>query len=157
MIADCIICIYTSTNEYVKYELSNRGIKNILVVDNIHDLLKIKFIDVLFICDDKSKNILRYIDNIIKKYNNIRIICVVGSNGNLLANKLIEHKCDCILRNTNKCALSIDIISDKIKDFIKIYNNNKKFNFLYNKRKTKECCFSHNKRKSDFIMVNDYV
>jgi predicted ATP-dependent serine protease len=152
--SDCILCIYTSENEDIAYLLERNGINNPIFIDSISELLQLRFIDILFVCDDKSQTLYKYIDFIKTKHKNIKIICVVKKDDHVLSNKLIEHDCDCIIKKDKKCSVSLSDIINKIKKFIELYNKQVSFKRLYNRRK--QNIKSYRRRKEDY-MVTNYV
>jgi len=151
--SDCVICIYTSDNYSIFHLLKDNNIDNILVSDTLSDILSKKFVDILFVCDDKSNEILKYIDIIKDKFENIKIICVVKDSDKMLANKLIEYGCDSIIRQNKKCKFFIKTVIDKIKHFIKIYDIDKQFKKL-NSRRRMNLNYKYKRRKSDYTVAN---
>jgi len=153
---DYIVCIYTSENDDILYVMEENNINNIISINTITELLQLRFIDILFVCDDKSTTLYKYMDFIKTKYKNIKIVCVVKKDDYILSNKLIEHGCDCIIRRDDKCSVLAKTIVDRIKDFIKLYNKNKKFKQIYDRRKIHIKGRLYRRRKDDYMMVNNY-
>jgi len=154
---DCVIAVCSADENIKEYIISELKHNNTIFCSSIEDIKKLKYIDILIVCDTMVKSIKRHLNIIKSRFNKIKIICVI-KNDPLLSNELISMGCDGIIRKVGQCTDWISNIINKVNTFKRLYEINMSMMYLNDRRKNDYKPMKNGRRRIDHInLVNANV